>query len=56
MLLLCTDGLFDCFDSDVIASIMLDAANVETAAQTLVHRAGEDGADNATALVLRRTS
>ncbi len=56
MLLLCTDGVSNGLDSEVIASILLDAADVETAAQTLVNRAVEgDGGDNATAVVVRRT-
>ena len=56
MVLLCTDGVSNCLESDVIVSILLDAANVGTAAQTLVDRAVETGFDNATAVVLRRKS
>ncbi len=57
MVLLCTDGLSDCLDSDLIVRILLDAATVEAAAQTLIDRAAERQCrDNATAVVLRRAS
>ncbi len=55
--LLCTDGLSDCLQSEAIASIVLDVANVDTAVQTLVDQAVERGAtDNASAVLLRRMS
>jgi PPM family protein phosphatase len=57
MVLLCTDGVSNCLQTDAMASIMLGACDLNAAAQTLVERAIEEGGwDNATALVLRRVS
>jgi protein phosphatase len=57
LVVLCTDGLSDQLDSDAIANMVLDAADLHAAAEHLVSRAIEvGGSDNATAVLLHRTA
>jgi protein phosphatase len=54
--LLCTDGVSDRVEAEVLACFLLDAGDAGEAARGIVGRAvGAGGSDNATALVLRRT-
>ena len=54
MLLLCSDGLHGVLDGDALRDMLLDAPDVEVAAQRLVAAALERGSrDNVTALVVR---
>jgi len=54
MLLLCSDGLHGVLDGDALRDMLLDAPDVEAAAQRLVAAALERGSrDNVTALVVR---
>ncbi len=57
VVLLSTDGLHDHLDEEVIADVLLGTADLAFAAHVLVERAVEGGGtDNATAVLLRRTS
>ena len=52
-LLLCSDGLSDALDDDVIAALLLEARDVAACAEQLIHRALEDDArDNVSAVVV----
>jgi protein phosphatase len=52
--LLCSDGLWNCLPDDVIASIALEPADLESACHALVDAANGMGApDNVTALLVR---
>jgi PPM family protein phosphatase len=55
--IVCTDGVSDNLAADTIATIVLDAPTIASAAQIIVDRAARGGAsDNATVLLVHRTA
>ena len=55
--LLCTDGVSDYLDADVLANVVLDVGDLGVAAQRLVAQAIEiGGQDNATVVLVHRTT